>query len=133
MEQSIAANGSHYAMGRISAGYSVEGAVRECVAGIRYFHWLKGVERDFDARFQRLQTELFALCRNQLYGEFVQDLENIEGVAGALASTFFQDRTPADEIEALMSLTHRDADEALRDWLREENSATMVIRPAGGD
>ena len=50
-------------LGRISAGYSVEGAVRECVAGIRYFHWLKGVERDFDARFQRLQTELFALCR----------------------------------------------------------------------
>lgn len=87
------------------------------------------------ARIRRegVDPELFALCRNQMYGEFVQDLENVEDVAGALAFTFFKDRTPADEIEALMSLTHTDADEALRAWLWEENSATMVIRPAGED
>lgn len=130
-----------YDEGLISAGFSGEASVMPGV-----FSFFFGGETSDPETVRRLlleeiahirregvDAELFALCRNQLYGEFVQDLENIEGVAGALASTFFQDRTPADEIEALMSLTHRDADEALRDWLREENSATMVIRPAGGD
>jgi len=85
------------------------------------------------ARIRRegVDAELFTLCRNQMYGECVQDLENIEDVAGAMASTFFKDRTPADEIEALMSLTHEDADAALRDWLCEERTATLIIRPAG--
>ena len=74
--------------------------------------------------------ELFTLCKNQLYGELVQDLENIEDVAGALASSFFRSRTPADEIETLASVTLSDVNGALRAMLCTERSATVIIRPA---
>lgn len=73
--------------------------------------------------------ELFTLCKNQLYGELVQDLENVEDVASALASSFFRGHSPADEIEMLASLTIEDMNEALCTMLCEERSATVLIRP----
>ncbi len=73
--------------------------------------------------------ELFTLCKNQLYGELVQDLENVEDVAGALASSFFRGHSPADEIETLAELTIEDMNEALHTMLCEERSATVLIRP----
>ena len=57
-------------------------------------------------------------------------LENIEDVAGALASSFFRGRTPADEIETLASVTLSDVNGALRAMLCTERSATVIIRPA---
>ncbi len=77
-----------------------------------------------------VDEELFRLCKNQMYGELVQDLENIEDVAGALASSFFRGRTPADEIETLASVTLSDVNGALRAMLCTERSATVIIRPA---
>lgn len=84
------------------------------------------------ARIRRegVDKELFTLCKNQMYGELVQNLENVDDVAGALVSTFFRDRTPTDEIEALMTLQYEEANAALRDWLLQENSAALIIRPA---
>lgn len=53
---------------------------------------VRGLLLDEIARLKRegVDEELFTLCKNQLYGELVQDLENIEDVAGALASSFFR-------------------------------------------
>ena len=93
---------------------------------------VRGLLLDEIARLKRegVDEELFTLCKNQLYGELVQDLENIEDVAGALASSFFRSRTPADEIETLASVTLSDVNGALRAMLCTERSATVIIRPA---
>lgn len=92
---------------------------------------MRGLLLDEIARLKRegVDEELFTLCKNQLYGELVQDLENIEDVAGALASSFFRGRTPADEIETLASVTLSDVNGALRAMLCTERSATVIIRP----
>ena len=74
--------------------------------------------------------ELFILCKNQLYGELVQDLENVEDVASTLASSFFRGHTPADEIETLASITLSEVNAALRTMLCTDRSATVIIRPA---
>ena len=93
---------------------------------------VRGLLLDEIARLKRegVDEELFTLCKNQLYGELVQDLENIEDVAGALASSFFRGRTPADEIETLASVTLSDENGAMRAMLCTERSATVIIRPA---
>ena len=93
---------------------------------------VRGLLLDEIARLKRegVDEELFTLCKNQLYGELVQDLENIEDVAGALASSFFRGRTPADEIETLASVTLSDVNGALRAMLCTDRSATVIIRPA---
>ena len=93
---------------------------------------VRGLLLDEIARLKRegVDEELFTLCKNQLYGELVQDLENIEDVAGALASSFFRGRTPADEIETLASVTLSDVNGALCAMLCTERSATVIIRPA---
>lgn len=87
------------------------------------------------ARLRRegADEELFTLCKNQLYGEMVQDLENVEDVAGALASSFFHGHTPADEIETLASITRGEVNEALRAMLDTSRSATVIIRPSQPD
>lgn len=93
---------------------------------------VRGLLLDEIARLQRTgaDEELFTLCKNQLYGELVQDLENVEDVASALASSFFHGRTPADEIETLASVTLEEVNAALRTMLCPERSATVIIRPA---
>ena len=39
-------------------------------------------------RGEGVDGELFTLCKNQMYGEMLQDLENIEDAATALAGLF---------------------------------------------
>ena len=68
-----------------------------------------------------------------MYGEMLQDLENIEDAATALAGSFFRRRALAEEIEALASLTKAEVDEALQGMLCEDRSATVVIRPEKED
>ena len=93
---------------------------------------VRGLLLDEIARLQRegADAELFTLCKNQLYGELVQDLENVEDVAGTLASSFFRGRTPADEIETLASVTLDEVNAALRTMLCTDRSATVIIRPS---
>lgn len=80
-------------------------------------------------RAEGVDGELFTLCKNQMYGEMLQDLENIEDAATALAGSFFRGRTLAEEIEALASLTKAEVDAALQGMLATERSATVIIRP----
>lgn len=83
-------------------------------------------------RRQGVDEELFTLCKNQLYGELVQDLENIDDVAAGLFGAFAKGRTPEQEIEMLASITPADVNRALDSLLRVEHSATVIIRPAQG-
>lgn len=48
-------------MCRVSAGYSVEGMVREHTSGAAFFQWLKALEKDFDSRCGALMEALSAL------------------------------------------------------------------------
>ncbi len=93
---------------------------------------VRGLLLDEIARLRResADEELFILCKNQLYGELVQDLENVEDVASTLASSFFRGHTPADEIETLASITLSEVNAALRTMLCTDRSATVIIRPA---
>ena len=50
-------------------------------------------------RKEGVNEELFTLCKNQSYGEMLQDLENIEDSATALAGSFFRKRSLTEEIE----------------------------------
>lgn len=87
------------------------------------------------AEIERLRTEgvdeeLFTLCKNQLYGEMVQDLESTESAASLLAGSFLRGCRPGEELEALASVTKQDLDNALQTMLRPERSATVVVDPA---
>lgn len=87
--------------------------------------------KDEIARLRRegVDEELFTLVKNQMYGEMLADLENVEDAAGGMAAAFLRGRTLAGEIEALAALTVQEADEALQTMLLEENSAYVEIRP----
>ena len=87
---------------------------------------LKEIERQ---RREGVDEELFTLCKNQMYGELLQDLENIEDTATALAGSFFRRRSIADELEALAVLTKEEVDEMLQKMLQPERSATVIIWP----
>jgi predicted Zn-dependent peptidase len=78
-----------------------------------------------------VDKQLFALCKNMMYGELVSDLENIDDVASGMASAHFKNRSQADEIAALAMLEAEDVNAALASMLCEERSATVIIRPAG--
>ena len=62
MEQGIAGAGNSYAVTRVSAGVSVEGAVQEYTGGISCCRWLKETEKDFENRAQELIGELQELA-----------------------------------------------------------------------
>ena len=87
---------------------------------------LEEIER---LRKEGVDEELFTLCKNQSYGEMLQDLENIEDSATALAGSFFRKRSLTEEIEALASVTRQEVDEALQTMLRPERSSTVIIWP----
>lgn len=87
------------------------------------------------AEIERLRTEgvdeeLFTLCKNQMYGEMVQDLESPESAASLLAGSYLRGYRPGEELEALASVTRQDLDDALQTMLRPERSATVIIDPA---
>lgn len=69
--EQIAMAGHSFAMRRVSAGCTAEGAVQEHSGGITYFRWLKRLESNFQDMFPALQEELAALsaavfCRRRL-------------------------------------------------------------------
>lgn len=82
-------------------------------------------------RREGVDAETFTLCKNQMYGELVTDLGNVEDTAGAMCAAFMRGRTLSDEIEALAGLTKADVDEALQTMLLRENCAVVHILPAG--
>ena len=80
-------------------------------------------------RAKGVDEELFTLCKNQLYGEMLCDLENIEATAGGMASSYLHGHTLADELKTLAGIQKQDVDAALQTMLREERSAAVLIRP----
>ena len=80
-------------------------------------------------RTEGVDEELFIRCKNQRYGEFLCDLENIEDTASAMASDYLKGHTLFDEMETLAGVSKADVDEALQTMLRPERSAVVVIHP----
>ena len=72
---------------------------------------------------------LFTLVKNQMYGEMLADVENVDDAAEEMGMAFLKGRTLADEIEALATLTVDDVNKALQTMLLEENSAYIQIDP----
>ena len=80
-------------------------------------------------RAQGVDPELFTLVKNQLYGEMLSNLEDVDGTAESMAMAHLRGHTLAQSLDALAALTVADADQALQTMLREENAAYVEIRP----
>ena len=94
---------------------------------------VRGMILDEIERLRRdgVEDELFTLCKNQMYGEFLQELDNVDDACGAMMSSALKGRTLTDEVEALAKLTKADLEGALRTMLQPERSAMVIIHPAG--
>ncbi|MFV0350900.1 MAG: EF-P 5-aminopentanol modification-associated protein YfmH [Oscillospiraceae bacterium] len=71
----------------------------------------------------------FDLCKNMMYGEAVAGLESVDRVASMLSVSYFMNRTPEKEMEALANVTVEDINAALQNMMLEEYSATVIVRP----
>ncbi len=80
-------------------------------------------------RCDGVNEELFMLCKNQMYGGLVCELDSTSGTAGALCAGALKGYTLYDEMSCLVNLTVQDIDSALQTMLLEENSVSVVIRP----
>ena len=83
----------------------------------------------YDLSTRGVDPELFTLVKNQMYGEMLADVENVDDAAEEMGMAFLKGRTLADEIEALATLTVDDVNKALQTMLLEENSAYIQIDP----
>lgn len=81
------------------------------------------------ARLRRdgVDAAQFESCKRMLYGETITELDSVERMASMLASCFFRERTPVQELEAIAALTVQDINAALQTLLLEENSAFVVV------
>ena len=82
-------------------------------------------------RAEGVDREIFTLCKNEKYGQLIENLENVEDSASQMADFALSGQTVAQQITALASLTAEDADAALQNILSEERMAVMDIRPDG--
>lgn len=87
--------------------------------------------RDEIARLRRegVDSELFTLVKNQMYGELLTVLEGVEDAAGQMAVAFLKGVDLEEQIATLASLTVDDANEALQTMLLPENEAYVEITP----
>ena len=84
----------------------------------------------YDLSTRGVDPELFTLVKNQMYGEMLADVENVDDAAEEAGAACLKGRTLADEIAALAALTVEDANALLQTALREENRAYVQIDPA---
>lgn len=80
-------------------------------------------------RKEGINEELFTLCKNQMYGGLVCELDSTTGTAGALCGGALKSYTLYDEMSCLVELTVQDVNEMLQTMLLEENSVSVVILP----
>lgn len=80
-----------------------------------------------------VDEELFTLVKNQMYGEMLADLENVEDAAEGMAGACLKGRTLTDEIETLAALTVRDADAAFAAMLQPAAGAYVEIQPQSAE
>lgn len=87
---------------------------------------LEEIER---LRREGVDRTIFTLCKNQMYGQMVCELDSTTGLAGALCSSELKGRSLFDEMQALTALQPEDIDAALQTMLCTERSTTAVIWP----
>ena len=78
-----------------------------------------------------VDREVFTLCKNEKYGQLIENLENVEDSASQMADFALSDERVAQQISMLAGLTAEDADAALQHILRTDRMATMYILPDG--
>ena len=82
-------------------------------------------------RAQGVDREVFTLCKNEKYGQLVENLENVEDAASQMADFALMGQTVAQQIEMLAGLTAEDADAALQKILQPGRMARVRILPDG--
>ena len=78
-----------------------------------------------------VDREIFTLCKNEKYGQLIENLENVEDSASQMADFALSGQTVAQQISMLAGLTAEDADAALQKILSTDRMATMYIQPDG--
>ena len=71
-------------------------------------------------RAEGVDREIFTLCKNEKYGQLIENLENVEDSASQMADFALSGQTVAQQIATLAALTAEDADAALQKILSEE-------------
>ena len=61
-----------------------------------------------------VDREIFTLCKNEKYGQLIENLENVEDSASQMADFALSGQTVAQQITMLAGLTAEDADAALQ-------------------
>ena len=82
-------------------------------------------------RAEGVDREIFTRCKNEKYGQLIENLENVEDSASQMADFALSGQTVAQQIATLAALTAEDADAALQKILSEERMAVMYIQPDG--
>ena len=82
-------------------------------------------------RKEGVDREIFTLCKNEKYGQLIENLENVEDSASQMADFALAGQTVAQQITMLAGLTAEDADAALQHILLPERMAVMYIEPDG--
>ena len=77
-----------------------------------------------------VDREIFTLCKNEKYGQLIENLENVEDSASQMADFALSGQTVA-QITMLAGLTAEDADAALQHILSTDRMAVMDILPDG--
>ena len=78
-----------------------------------------------------VDREIFTLCKNEKYGQLIENLENVEDSASQMADFALSGQTVAQQITMLAGLTAEDADAALQHILSTDRMAVMDILPDG--
>ena len=82
-------------------------------------------------RAEGVDREIFTLCKNEKYGQLIENLENVEDSASQMADFALSGQTVAQQITMLAGLTAEDADAALQHILSTDRMAVMDILPDG--
>lgn len=82
-------------------------------------------------RKEGVDREIFTLCKNEKYGQLIENLENVEDSASQMAEFAMAGQTVAQQIAMLAGLTAEDADAALQKILCTDRMATVYIQPDG--
>ncbi len=88
---------------------------------------LEEIER---VRAEGVDREIFTLCKSEMYGRLVENLESVEDAASQMADFAMLGQTVPRQIELLAGLTAAAADAALQKILRPERMAFVRILPA---
>ena len=80
-------------------------------------------------RAEGVDREVFTLCKNEKYGQLVENLENVEDAASQMADFALLGQTVPQQVEMLAGLTAADADAALQAILQPGRAAYVKILP----